>query len=105
MAREYKGASALLDAKIRQVVDSAKSADLGFSNPEIAQSRRQSVLKVILDANRAWKSQVEAECGTLLVASYGIGNGGPNADLQCRIAMTYERINYLSSAPAYAWLR
>ena len=105
MSREYKGAAALLDQKLQQVTEAAKTVDVGFTNPALAQSARQSVLKAIRDAQRAWQSQMQAECGTLLEASFGIGNGGGNADTACRIEMTYQRINYLSSAESYAWLR
>jgi len=105
LVREYKGATELLDQRVQQLVSSARGAEVRFSTPELAQSRRQAVSKAILEAHGAWKKQVEAECGTLLEASYGIGNGGPNADLQCRISMTYERIGHLGSADAYAWLR
>lgn len=105
LSREYKGAAALLDQRLQQVIQAAETVDLGFTNPELTQSARQKVLKAIRDAHHAWQNQMQAECGTLLEASFGIGNGGGNADTACRIEMTYERINYLGAAESYAWLR
>ncbi len=105
LSREYRGAAALLDQKLQQLIEVAEVVDLGFTNPAIAQSTRQSVLKAIRDAHRAWNTQMEVECGPLLEASFGIGNGGGNAGTACRIDMTYQRVNYLGSAQSYAWLR
>ncbi|NRF72417.1 DUF1311 domain-containing protein [Aquincola sp. S2] len=104
LATEYDQASKLLSGKIRQLLELAASADTGFSDPKYVKERRAAFVQAIRESQNSWRRLVEAECSVLVVGSFGIGNGGENAAVQCKIDRTYERIGHLSKTEAYRWL-
>jgi uncharacterized protein YecT (DUF1311 family) len=96
---EYREASRLLESKVEQLVKNATTVPLSVQS-----GSQTSTIKSIRAAARGWKQAMEAECGVLLVTTYGTGSGAEPAGMNCRITRTYERIKYLSKAEEYEWL-
>ena len=104
LAREYKATDSLLQQKMTQILKNASTVDVGFSRPEAEKAQREKIILAIREADKHWRATVETECGVLVEASFGTGNGSMDASLECRISRTSERIKQLSVADAYSWL-
>lgn len=104
LEKEYRGTDALLKRKVAQLVEIAEPVDVSYAAVDIVQAKRRQIQDAIRQADALWRKNLQAECDTLIEASFGLGNGWDIDSYECRLTRTRERIKFLSVSPSYSWL-